>query len=424
MRFPKFRYALASPAVLALLVITLAPVVPYHLKVDNPGFPYSLQGYQACVNQFAKDNVINADNPDFQRCIAQTLIPPIDVTGYGSVSFSLLGVGVQPFPDIMSVGESDFYALLHISGTRIVAAEQVSQQNVIYNPSGITISNSSLTQGFLGNGNATITVTNTTGQTLVNPLILVSVPGSSGNSTDKNGVTWIFRYGYGSLAFASCMQNGKPQNLGSGASCTATFSTLTTAQFGSPFRYSVEVQGHLGSQLFITERTFTYSISSQAANRLWTDSYVKLVNEARNGSALIESSYLDAFAKLRFSTAVAQPDISDYGFYTDESSFFATNSTKPSLVEVLLYPNIPTEDPYSYAEVIQHSAPGHWSALTDRNYTRFGYFIGTGPYEIVQQPCPIFEIPGAGVNITQYFEKAGCSVTMQQSTWLVIILSN
>jgi hypothetical protein len=104
--------------------------------------------------------------------------------------------------------------------------------------------------------------------------------------------------------------------------------------------------------------------------------------------------------------------------------FFGANSSKLALVEVLLYPNLTVMDPFPYANIIQESAPGHWAALTDQNYTHFGYYVGTGPYEVVKQPCPIFEIPRAGVNITQFFESAGYSVSMQQATWLVIILSS
>ena len=197
---------------------------------------------------------------------------------------------------------------------------------------------------------------------------------------------------------------------------------MATWDTNKTVHYSVEVQGRLGSQYSITKETYSYSISAQALNQEWTSTFIGIVNGARNSSAMVESSTLDQFAKLRFSTAVGQPDISDYGLYADEASFFGANSTGTQLVEVLLYPAMPSESPSSYASQIQRSAPGHWSALTDKDFTHFGYFVGTGPYEVVQQPCPVFEIPNGGINITQYFESAGCSVSLQQSTWLVIIL--
>jgi hypothetical protein len=425
-RLPRLRYVLVSLAIVILLVVTLVPAVPYHLTVSNPGFPYRMQGYLACQAQFDKNNVINTSLPTFKSCIAQYLIPPINVTGYGSLSFSLLGIGLHPFPDTLIVGESEFYAILHMSDARIVAAEQVPQPDVVLNAPGITISNSSVSWGFLGTSNLTVTVTNTSGQTLDNPWVFVSVPGSSGNYTDGHGVTWIFTLDAPSttLVYDPCLQNGRPQNLTSGASCIATIPSVISTPFGSSFRYSVEVQGRLGSHYSVTAQTYSYSISSQAANRLWVSTFIELVNGARNGSSLTETTTLDTFANMRFNTAVAQPDISDYGLQADETSFFGANGTSPAIVEVLLYPAVATANPYSYLNTIRTSAPGHWAALTDGNYTHFGYYVGTGPYEFVQQPCSVSEIPGAGVNITQFFENAGCNVSTQQSTWLVIILSS
>ena len=367
--------------------------------------------------------MVNVTDPAYQRCIAQYFIPPINVTGYGSLSYNLLGLGVQPFPAMFTVGETDFYAVLHMSGARVAAAEEVPQKDVVYDPPGIVVSNSSISQGFISyDNNLTVTVTNHSGKTLVNPVVLVSVPGSDGNYTD-NGITWMFGIGP-SAAGVGCLVNGQLQNLTSGASCTETFHPFISASLRSSYKYSVEVQGYLGSQFSITRQTFTYAISAHALTLLWVNTFVSLVNAARNNSALVESPLLDKFAGLRFNTAVAQPDISDYGLQADEASFFGANGTTPALVEILLYPSIATADPYSYVNAIQTSAPGHWTALTDGTYTHFGYYVGSGPYELVQQPCPVSEIPRAGVNITQFFENAGCKVSTQESTWLVITLSS
>jgi hypothetical protein len=407
-----------------VLAVTLIPAVPYGLTIHYPFFPYKQQGYQACEIAFTKNNQVNFTDPAFQHCIAQYLIPPINVTGYGSLSFSLTGIGLRPFPDILTVGGNDFYAVLHMSGAKITAAELVPQRDVIYNPSGIVISNSSISQGFIPDIiNMTITVTNRSGQTLTNPTLLIDAPSISGNYT-KNGVYWILPSSGMIPITGSCSVNGVFQNLTSGASCTETFHTFISASLRSSYKYSVEVRGYLGSQYSITEQSFTHSISAQSLNQLWVNEFAKLVNANRSIPALIESPTLDKFAKLRFNTAVTQPDISDYGLYADESSFFGGSATRPALVEVLLYPTIATEDPYGYVNTIQEYAPGHWAALTDKGYTHFGYYVGSGQYEVVHQPCPVFEIPGAGINITQYFEKAGCSVSTQQSTWLVLILSN
>jgi hypothetical protein len=165
-----------------------------------------------------------------------------------------------------------------------VAAEEVPQEDVIYNPPGITISNSSISWGFFANNNMTVTVTNQSGQTLTNTLVLVSVPGTSGNYTDKNGVAWMFTLGGVSpLELSPCSMDRRPVNLTSGGSCSATFDPLITTPFGSPFRYSVEVRGRLGSHYSVTKETFTYSLSTQEENQLWVRSFIKLVNAARNG---------------------------------------------------------------------------------------------------------------------------------------------
>ncbi|HEV2119486.1 MAG TPA: hypothetical protein VGS11_05215, partial [Candidatus Bathyarchaeia archaeon] len=157
-----------------------------------------------------------------------------------------------------------------------------------------------------------------------------------------------------------------------------------------------------------------------AIDQVWVAKFISLVSSARSNSTLTESSTLDMFAALRFNTAVNQPNISDYGLSGDTSSFFG-NGTPPAIVEVLLYP-AGQDPPSSYVAFLQGSAPGHWSALTDKSYTHFGYYVGTGPYEFVKFPCSVSEVPGPGVNITQYFTAAGCSVSTAQTTWLVIIV--
>jgi hypothetical protein len=354
--------------------------------------------------------------------LEQYLIPPINVTGYGSLSYGLLGVGLHPFPNMMSVGENGFYGILHISGNRIAAAEEVPQQDVIYNPQGVTISNSSLSLGFFGRSNLTILVTNQSGQTMDDPEVIVSVPGDSGNYTDANGVKWMYTMEAPSTPVVSglCLVDGRAQNVTSGGSCTATLDPIINAPPGSAFRYSVEARGFLGAHYFVTKQTFSYS--SKYMDQAWVAEFISLVNSARNGSALVESHTLDAFAAQRFSTAVTQPDISDYGLATDTAAFFGTNATASSIAELLLYPG--TDAPYAYESVLQGSAPGHWGALTDVDHSHYGYYIGAGPYEFLDLPCPVTEIPRAGINITQFFGALGCSVGLEQATWLVIILGN
>jgi hypothetical protein len=186
-------------------------------------------------------------------------------------------------------------------------------------------------------------------------------------------------------------------------------------------RYSASVSGLLGKRPFISKKSFSYTLPVQPVDQAWVSKFVGLVDSARNGSSLTESQTLDRFASVRFSTAVTQPNISDYGLSGDIATFFGTNGTQPAIVELLLYPA--GQDPYSYAADIKGSAPGHWSPLIDKNYSHFGFHVSTGPYEFVKFPCPVTEIPRAGINITQFFTAAGCSVSLVQTTWLVLILS-
>ena len=427
MRFLEARYVATVLIVLGVSVAALVPIIPYRLTVNVPGFPYKPAGYQTCQTEFGhiinitNGQIINiTDQKGFQHCLDQYRWQPINLTGSASLTYKFLGLGIPPFPRMMTVSEDTFYAVLYISGSKIVAAEQV-RPNTLFNPPGIIINNISLSVGSFGETNVTTTITNGTGQTIYGAYVILSIPGDSGNSTDSNGVTWM-DYPPAAGTQNVCLAGRQLQNVTPGGSCTVTLTPITSITRGSSFRYSVEVLGLLGDQYFVSRRTFSYSLPAQAINQAWVTNFISLVNSARNSSTLTESSMLDSFAALRFSSAVKQPNISDYGLSGDTSAFFGANGAPPTIVEVLLYPA--GQNPYSYAAFIQGSAPGHWSALTDKGYTHFGYYVGTGPYEFVKYPCSVSEVPGPGVNITQYFTAAGCSVSTEQTTWLVIIVGS
>ena len=411
-----------------LLLAAFVPAVEFRISVSDPGFPYNTQGYQGCENEYTKGGITNVSLPAFKECVAKYLIPPVNATGRGSLLFNLAGLGVGPFPPLMTVGEDEgpgeFYALLHTSGSKILAAEQVPQMDVTYNPAGIAIQNVSLSQGFLGTANVTISVSNQSGETLSNPFVFLSIPGTDGNYTDKNGLKWMFTLEAPATNWvgAPCVAAGGLPNLSSGATCSVILHPVISAQPGAPFRYSAEVRGYLGSKYSVTKQAFSYSLPSQVVSQLWVKTFLGIVNAERGSSMLSESSTLDTFASLRFKEAVTQPDVSDYGFYGDVSSFFGTDTSKTAIDELLLFPT--TQSPYSFANSLQFHAPGHWAALLNSNYTHFGYFVGTGAYVGVAPPCPVSEVPQAGINITQFFMNAGCSVSkIPSTTWLVVILS-
>ena len=429
MNLLRTRYVVASVVIIIILAfVVLIPVVPYTLSIHNPGLAYTVEGYQACAYIVGNPPSLNLSTQQaYDRCLAPYLIPPINVTGYGSLSFSLSGFGLSPFPKTMVVGENGFAAILYMSGGKASAAEGVPESDVAYDPPGIDIDNLSLSVGYLGNNTLGVSVTNLSGQTVADPFVSTSIPGDSGNYTDQYGLTWTYTSTFGAPVgpiYVPCLVNGEVQNLTTGDSCTATLHPLITVSPSLTFAYSVEVMGYMGKQFFVTRESSSYSISAQTMNQLWVDDFISLVNAARANSTLTESSTLDSFAAMRFRTAVTQPDISDYGFQDDVSSFFGANATRPAIAEDLLFPNMTSQDPYTFVSTLQGSAPGHWASLTDEDYTHFGFYIGTGPYEVVKLPCPVTEIPGGGINITQYFENAGCSVSVQQSTWLVVVLSS
>jgi hypothetical protein len=84
---------------------------------------------------------------------------------------------------------------------------------------------------------------------------------------------------------------------------------------------------------------------------------------------------------------------------------------------VTLWPG--SDAPFGYVSFLQESAPGHWSALTNPDFTHFGYYIGYGPTIVVSQPCSVTEFPG-NVNMTALLTSRGCQFHIEQAVWLVI----
>ncbi|HYC26711.1 MAG TPA: hypothetical protein VEB67_01665, partial [Nitrososphaerales archaeon] len=139
----------------------------------------------------------------------------------------------------------------------------------------------------------------------------------------------------------------------------------------------------------------------------------------RTGPALVENSSLDAFAAMRFQTAVSQFTISDYGFDRQAAAFFG--DTVSSYNEEILYPSSFT--PYQFAAYLGQSAPGHWNELTNPSYRQFGYFLGTGPAVVVND-CSVTEITSMNINITQFAIQHGCDYKVQNVIYLIIVLSS
>ena len=324
-------------------------------------------------------------------------------------------MGTPPFPSILYINEDQFYAMLHVSGSNVTAGEIVAHPDPLYNPSGIAIRNDSIATDAFGRGNLTLTITNMTGENVTSAVVLISVPGIFNSNQTSGGVTWMYSFGDSPGGRVAA-----PFDIPPGGSHTTSLAVINTIPRGTTYRYSAEIRGNLGDSYFVESRSFSYTFPALAVDSDWVSSFIGLVNKARNGTPLAEAGNLDQFAALRFSTASSQPDISDYGFTSDYSRFFGSNGTNPAIAEALLYPGAAL--PFSYATTLQQVGRAHWSLLLDANYTHFGYYIGTAPYEVVNLPCPVAEIPGPGLNITQYFQAHGCTTIVEQTIWLVVVL--
>ena len=166
-------------------------------------------------------------------------------------------------------------------------------------------------------------------------------------------------------------------------------------------------------------------------NSAWATAFFSNVSKQR-GEAYDYCANLSDFAKIRFNTMVQNYGISHYGYAED------FNRTWPNGVrygdeiyqgfgEEVFYPVGYT--PSNYVQYVIAAAPLHWQELIDTNLTAYGYYIGNGPaYEILgpnggYTECPVTEIPGPNINISQYFAGYGCSVETANLTYFVIELA-
>jgi len=160
-------------------------------------------------------------------------------------------------------------------------------------------------------------------------------------------------------------------------------------------------------------------------NSTWVFQFFSIVNQYRQSTGAPPLQYcpwLDNFANIRFETMVQNPAISHYGFDQDYNEYLSQYQDFLSVGEEVLYPD--GYNPKDYVQILQSEAPIHWEGLIDSNYTYYGYYIGYGPTYAIIGSCPVTEIPGPNINVPQYFQSYGCSVEIENSTWLVIELSN
>lgn len=160
-------------------------------------------------------------------------------------------------------------------------------------------------------------------------------------------------------------------------------------------------------------------------NSTWVFQFFSIVNQYRQSIGAPPLQYcpwLDNFAHIRFETMIQNPAISHYGFDQDFSEYLSQYQSFLIPGEEVLYPSGYT--PSEYVQYMQSNAPIHWEGLIDVTYTYYGYYIGYGPDYVIIGSCPVTEIPGPNINVPQYLKSYGCSVELENDTWLVIELSN
>ncbi|MEM4068185.1 MAG: hypothetical protein QXV17_15150 [Candidatus Micrarchaeaceae archaeon] len=163
-------------------------------------------------------------------------------------------------------------------------------------------------------------------------------------------------------------------------------------------------------------------------NGTWATEFFSNVSSER-GMPYAYCANLSDFASKRFHTMAQHYGVSHYGYAAD------FNSTWPGGVEYEgeIYEGFGEEVFYpsgynasNYVQYIITNAPLHWQELADKNFTSYGYNISNGPaYEILgpdggYSECPVTEIPGPNINISQYFAQYGCSVETTNLTYFVI----
>ena len=405
--------------VLLAFASIVIPVVPYSLTVRVPGDEYRDSGRIACQHLVPTGSSNQTALEAYLACLKPYRWKLMNQTGYGSISYRLAEYGTSPFPPVVVVSQPEFTAALYTAGGKVQAAEQIPSPQVLWNPSSVPIGSKVLMDS--SGTNLTVIFVNKSEKNVTGAWAYASVPGETWNYTDSSGVTWMFtpRAPTAGGAAEPCLRGGSQAIISPGQSCAITLRPYLSSAQGAQIDYSVELRGYLGGEPFIVRRVI-HGSTITLAGKLWMDEFVKFVNLARNGPPLQESAIIDAFAKIRYNTSIRQPDISDYGFDGDAVTFFGSNLTAYSPNELILYPG--DEFPYAFSVDLQGVGPGHWASMMNSNYTKFGYFMGTSAYEIVDLPCPVTEIPGPGINITQYFQSHGCSVHVAPTLWLVLIL--
>jgi len=168
-------------------------------------------------------------------------------------------------------------------------------------------------------------------------------------------------------------------------------------------------------------------------NSSWANEFFANVSTQR-GAPYYYCPVLSEFARTRFHTMAANYGISHYGYNQDFNTYWPGGYASGPYIytafgEEVFYPSGYT--PRAYVSQVISTAPGHWQELSNTSLTYYGFYIARGPaYEILGpgggygEACPVTEIPGPNINISQFFAQYGCSVELSNLTYFVIEIAS
>jgi hypothetical protein len=402
-RIPKLK--VTAVLIMFLAVFFYAPIVPYMQGATVPGS--FTAGYTHCIAGISQTNLTLADE---QRvgCENEYRAAPATLYGFATPAYSLFAYGSPPYPSQMLVSQGNHSALVFFNLTKAVALEDVGGPGVqIEPPDLVWVQDAEVTSFDYGFLNITIRVTNVGLHPISNGAVYLSMKGYSTNST------------LGGLVLIQPKLVGDcPASLPPAALCTVSQVTPNVFPINESINFYPEVRGSVGITPFVYRQGFAEGYPTGGVGPIWVQTFMAHVDQDR-GAYLTENATLDDFAAARFKQASSVYQISDYNFVPDALQRFG-EAKAAQVAEELLYPGI--FSPNTYPTFLSNYAFGHWDTLMNRRYAQFGYYVGRGLYYDVSIPCRLYEVPGPGINITQFFQKEGCSTTVVTATWLVIIL--
>jgi len=426
------RVLLVLSVVGIVVVLLVTPIVPVSYS-----FVFHDNYTQAAIScdQLSNSTLRNS-------CFDQYRYPPAALRGVTSLSYLISGLGPPPLPSTTIVTQGLAVALVHYDRSGIAYAEGPFEAPIALNPPGVVrVVDPEVLPGPNGVISFSAVITNIGSTSFQIVGAYFDYPGYGINDT-VDGVVWHS----GSTAAESCGDSG----LAPGQSCPVALplgpddSLQTGAEYPltwvvvgfdpqlpqlEPNGSAVALFGLQGARPGFVGCNFVYvqtnsvpypGATSPMIDATWVHTFVGLVNAGRGAIPLSEDAALDAFAQSRFETAVTQYEISDFGFDAQAAAF--TNGTGTVLNEEILYPN--GTSPSDFVTYLRATAPGHWNELTSGVYSRYGYFVASGPAVAFSQACPVKEVIGRNVNITQLAIQNGCQYKVENELWLLIVLGS